>query len=248
MKLVLVWYWKMWKVIHNVALWRWHEIVDIIEIWDNLTDIIWKEFDVLIDFTSPETALENIKFYAEHNIKAVVGTTWWYDYIDEVKELFQDSNGALLWASNFSIWVNIFREMIKNASQVMNHFDDYDVFWHEFHHNMKADSPSGTAITTANIILENIDRKSSLTTEALQRKITPEELHFSSTRWWTINWTHSVYFDSPFDNIQITHTAKTREWFAIWSVLWAEWLLDKKWYFEINNLMDTLMEHITKDN
>ena len=124
----------------------------------------------------------------------------------------------------------------------MNHFDEYDVFWHEFHHNMKADSPSGTAISTANIVLEHIDRKSTLITNDLQRKINPEELHFSSTRWWSIAWTHSVYFDSPFDNIEITHSAKNRNWFALWAILWAEWIYNKKWYFEIEDMMENFID------
>ena len=237
MKLILVWYWKMWKEISNIALEKWHNIVDIIEIGDNISNILWKNYDVLIDFTNPTTILENINFYAKHNIKAVIGTTWWYEHINTVKKMFQNSDGALLWASNFSIWVNIFWEIIKTSSQIINHFDDYDVFWHEFHHNMKIDSPSGSAITTANIILENIDRKSKLITEELQRKIEPEELHFSSSRWWYINGTHSIFFDSLFDNIEIRHTAKSRKWFATWAVLGAEWLSNKKGYFEINDLM-----------
>lgn len=109
----------------------------------------------------------------------------------------------------------------------MDAFPAYDVFGHEFHHKQKADAPSGTALTTAKIITETISRKKKIVTHELQRKIEPDELHFSSTRGGSIPGTHSVYFDSPFDTIEITHTARTREGFALGAVLAAERLQDK---------------------
>ena len=125
----------------------------------------------------------------------------------------------------------------------MNKFEDYDVFWHEFHHNKKADSPGWTAILIANILLENIDRKKEIITKELSnRSIKPEELHFSSTRGWSIPWTHSIYFDSIVDTIEIKHTARSRDGFAIWSLICAEWLKDKTGYFEIHDFMSAVLK------
>lgn len=244
MKIAIVWYGRMWKLVEEYSLKRWHEISIIIDPvkWTTLNDLIKKDIDVIIEFSVPNAAVENMKFYAENNMKVVMATTWWYDSLDEIKHLFRKHTSTLLWSSNFSLWVHLFWKMVENASKIMNKFNDYDVFGHEFHHNKKADSPSGTAVTTAEIILNNIDRKKTLVTEELShRPIKPEELHFSSTRWWSIPGTHSVYFDSLFDTIKIEHTARTREWFALWSVICAEWLKDKTWYFEISDFVKDMV-------
>jgi len=200
------------------------------------------DFDILIEFSVPQVVMDNMKFYAENNFKVIMATTGWYENLQEVKLLFSNSSWAILWSWNFSLWVHLFWKMIESASKIMNKFSDYDIFWHEFHHNGKADSPSGTAITTAKIILENIDRKKTIVTEELaHRKILPSEIHFSSTRWWNIPWIHQVYFDSPFDTIKIEHSARTREWFALGAVVCAEWLKDKTWYFEISDFIKELI-------
>ena len=119
--------------------------------------------------------------------------------------------------------------MMESAAKIMGQFSDYDIYGHESHHSQKSDSPSGTAITTANILLEHIDRKDTLVTESLtDRKIRPNELHFSSSRGGSVPGTHSVYFDSPFDTIELTHTARTREGFALGSLLSAQWIRDRQ--------------------
>ncbi len=246
MKIVLVWYWKMWKIIHTEAENRWHDVVASVDPYNgtvkSLDDLSWIDFDVIIDFSIPKAAMQNMKYYADNNLKAVVWTTGWYDNIEEVKKYFSDSSWALLWASNFSIWVNLFWEVLKQASKIMNKVEDYDAFWHEFHHGEKIDSPSGTAITTAECVIDNLDRKDKLVTERLDRKPEKNELHFSSTRWWSVPWTHSIYFDSPFDTIEIKHTARSRNGFALWSVLAAEWLSDKNWYYEVESWIGDLIK------
>ena len=123
----------------------------------------------------------------------------------------------------------------------MNHFDDYDVFGHEFHHNQKADSPSGTARSTAQILLNILDRKTTLVTEELNRKIEPSELHFSSTRGGSIPGTHSVYFDSQADTIEIRHTARSRSGFASGALRSAEWLQGKTGFFSIEDYLKTIL-------
>jgi len=246
MNLVLVWYWRMWQIIHKQAENRWHSIIDILDPskWtiNNIENLKKIKFDVLIDFSVPSVAMQNIKFYAQNNIKAVVWTTGWYDNIEEVEKLFSETSWAILWASNFSIWVNLFWEILKKASQIMDRVEDYDVFWHEFHHKAKIDSPSWTAISTASCVINNMTRKNKLVTERLDRAPLEDELHFSSTRWWSVPGTHSVYFDSPFDTIEIKHTARSRNWFALWSVLAAEWLNDKTWYFEVKDWVSDLIK------
>ncbi len=244
MKIAIVWYGRMWKFVEEYSIKRWHQVAIIIDPvkWTSIQDLKKSEFDVIIEFSVPSVAIENMKFYAENNKKVVMWTTGWYDKVSEIKPLFLKHTGALLWSSNFSVWVHLFWKIIESASKIMNKYNDYDVFWHEFHHNKKADSPSGTAVTTAEIILNNIDRKKTLITEELShRAIKPEELHFSSTRWWHIPGTHQVFFDSVFDTIKIEHQARSREWFALWSVICAEWLNNKNWYFEIGDFVKDIV-------
>lgn len=244
MKIALVWYGRMWKIVEEYIKKRWHELAIIIDpqLTTKKEDLLDAEFDVIIEFSIPDIAIENLKFYAKNNYKVVMATTWWYEKIDEVKKLFEESKWALIWSSNFSLWIHIFWKIIDSATKIINKFDDYDVFWHEFHHDKKADSPSWTALTTSEIILKNIWRKTSLLTETLkERSIKWDELHFTSTRWWSIPWTHSVYFDSKFDTIEIKHQARSREWFALWSVVCAEWIKNKNWYFEIRDFMKEMI-------
>jgi len=234
----------MWVLVEKYAEEKWNEVVIIIDPikWTKKEDLIWVEFDVIIEFSIPKIAMENMIFYAENNMKVIMATTGWYDKLDEVKNMFKKSSWALLWSWNFSLWVNLYWNMIENASKLMNKFTDYDVFGHEFHHNKKADSPSGTMLNTAKIVVNNIDRKTKIVTSELSdRVIKPEELHFSSTRGGSVPWTHSVYFDSPFDTIEITHSARSRDWFALWSVVCADWLKDKTWYFEIKDFMKEII-------
>lgn len=244
MKIAIVWYGRMWKLVEEYSTKRWHEVSIIIDPvkWTSKEDLLKVDFDVIIEFSIPEVALSNMRFYAKNNIKVIMATTGWYENLIEIKELFENSNWALLWSWNFSLWVHIFWKIIENSSKIINKFDEYDIFWHEFHHNQKADSPSWTLLNTAKIVIENVDRKKTIITEELKhRKIEPEELHFSSTRWGNIPWIHQVFFDSPFDTIKIEHSARTRDWFALWSVVCAEWLSDKRWYFEIKDFIKEIM-------
>jgi len=123
-----------------------------------------------------------MRFYAENDFKAVIGTTGWYDQIDEVKNLFASSKGALLWASNFALGVHLYFRILGYAAAQMNKFEEYDVFGREIHHKNKKDSPSGTTLSAAKVLLSHLDRKTELVTEELTRKIEDHELHFSSTR------------------------------------------------------------------
>jgi 4-hydroxy-tetrahydrodipicolinate reductase len=202
----------------------------------------FENIDVAIDFTHPSVIMNNIQTYCEKGVNVVVGTTGWTDQINNVQAMVEKANIGFLWASNFSIGVHLFWQMVERGAQLMNKFDDYDAFGHEYHHNQKADSPSGTARSTAEILINKLDRKTTLVTEELNRTIKPQELHFSSTRGGNIPGTHSVFFDSLNDTIEIKHTARNRSGFASGSIQCAEWLKGKTGFFTIENYLKDLTQ------
>lgn len=184
--------------------------------------------DVAIDFTHPSAAVQNIRKYCEFKVDAVMGTTGWYDKIEEVRKLVLDSGTRFLWSSNFSIGVNIYFKIIDAASTLINYAEDYDVWGYEIHHHNKADSPSGTAKTLSGMMLKNIERKNKVCYEMLNRKIGKDELHFASVRGGSANFEHTIGFDSDADCITIKHAARNRSGYAAGAVLAAIWLNKKK--------------------
>lgn len=183
--------------------------------------------DVAIDFTNPDVCLNNIQVLAKKGINTVVGTTGWYNHLDEVKAIIEKAGTGFLWSSNFSIGVHLFWKMLAHNTEIMNQFEEYDVSGHEWHHKQKLDAPSGTAITTAKIITNHLDRK--------------EELEFTSTREGEIPGTHTVTFESPTDAIEITHRAKNRSGFAQGAVRCAEWLVEKKGFYSIEDYLNEIL-------
>jgi 4-hydroxy-tetrahydrodipicolinate reductase len=183
-----------------------------------------KGVDIAIEFTTPHTMLPNLTQLLSLNIPTVIGTTGWYDKLDEVKELTMNHNGTALWSSNFSIGVNIYFRLVEAAAKLVNRYDEYDVWATELHHHRKADSPSGTAKTMQQLILKNIERKTAVVEEKLDRAILPHEFHFSSTRGGPINFSHTLGFDSAADTITLTHSARSRDGYALGAVQAAEWL------------------------
>ena len=159
-----------------------------------------------------------------------------------VREMVEDQGVGLVYSSNFSIGVNIFFKLIEQAAQVMNQFEVYDVMAFEAHHNKKIDSPSGTATTMANLLINNLERKSKVVEEKLDRKIEPDELHFASMRGGHIPGTHAVLFDSEFDTIELKHTARNRLGFATGAVLASEWINGKKGLFTEADMMKQLLD------
>lgn len=234
MKITLVWYGSLNKLIDTLAVQKGHEIIGRISpsLETTLSDISL-DTDIIIDCSTPSVIMENIQFYAQNNLKVVVGTTGWYDRIDEVKQLFGTSEWALLWASNFAIGVHIFFAIVEYASKQINTFPEYDIFGREVHHKMKKDSPSGTTLSVADILLKNIDRKTTLVTDELHRRIEDHELHFTGTRWGFANFSHEIFFDSLDETITITHSARNRNIYATGAIRAAEWLLGKQGYFSM---------------
>ena len=239
MNIAIIGYGKMGKIIEQIARTRGHTVAAIIDpvaldipagvtSAKTIAEANLEMVDAAIEFTQPACAAENIIALAKKGVPAVTGTTGWLDRMDEVRRIVEEANSALLWSSNFSVGVNLFFRIAWYAAELANKFADYDIGGFEAHHNKKLDSPSGTAKTLAEGVLSRIDRKNKIVYETIDRKPEADEFHFPSLRMGCVPGTHSLFFDSPADTIEITHTARSREGFASGAVLAAEWLCAKK--------------------
>lgn len=246
MKIALLGYGKMGKIIEKIALSRKHEIVLTIdhESLHDLTPENLQKADVVIEFTTPASVLSNIEQCFNANVPIVVGTTGWYEKLPEVKQQCVDGNKSLLWASNFSVGVNVFFHVNKLLAKVMNRYPYYEVQVEEIHHTQKMDSPSGTAITIAEGIINNTDTKNEwinvLTTDDNDddANVAPNQLLIESLRIDSVPGTHTVIYDSEVDSIEFKHTAHNRNGFALGAVLAAEWLHDKKGFYSVEAMFD----------
>ena len=244
MNIAIVGYGRMGREIEKIALSKGIKVASIIDRTDKnaaskeINESSMKNVDVCIDFSSPDSAVENIKKISKFKKNIVMGTTGWHEHLNEAKSIVKNAKTGFIYASNFSIGVNIFFKIVENASKIMNNIADYDVFGYEFHHNNKIDSPSGTAKTLADIIVKNIKRKNKIVFDRVDRKIEPYELHFASLRAGFIPGTHAVGFDSSADTIELKHTARNREGFALGAVLAAQWIQNKKGFYEISDMMN----------
>lgn len=230
MKIALVGHGRMNKAIEVAAKERGHEVSQIITNTQELQEALGSskdEIDIAMEFSTREAAPANMQLLIEHGITTVAGTTGCNEAVEAMQKLADDSNVGFLWSSNFSIGVNIFWQVVAEATKRFDAFAEYDVFGHEAHHKNKADSPSGTALTTAKHILENSTRKTEIVTEKLDRTPEEHELHFSSVRGGSIPGHHKVTFDSPNNTVEITQTARGSAEFAVGAVLTAEWLHGK---------------------
>lgn len=237
MKIALIGYGKMGKLIEEIALQNEHKIVARINSNSPITKENLNNADVCIDFSAPKNFIENIKKLASLGQTVVVGTTGWYDQIDLVKDLVERYKIGFLYAPNFSIGVNIFLKIVKEASLLINQFDEYDVGGFEIHHNQKKDSPSGTAKSIAGLLVDHLDKKKTIVYDRVDREIQEDELAFASIRSGCNPGEHSVIFDSNADTISLTHRARNREGFAKGAIVAAEWLQNKKGFYTINDLL-----------
>jgi 4-hydroxy-tetrahydrodipicolinate reductase len=227
MKIALIGYGKMGQTIEKIAKERGHEIVSIVDI-NNLEDFdseSFKSADVAIEFTRPEVVVSNIRNCFKANIPIVCGTTGWNEYLPEIRKELEEGNKTLFWSSNFSLGVNIFFAVNKYLARIMNRFPDYEVEMTETHHTQKLDAPSGTAITLAEGILENLDRKTKWVEETGEN---PDELAIKSIREGQVPGIHTIRYESDVDFIAITHDAKSRQGFALGAVIAAEFTAGKK--------------------
>lgn len=180
----------------------------------------------IIEFTHPSAVVGNLRALVPLGIPLVVGTTGWADAEKEIGELCASTGGTIVRSSNFSTGVNMFYKIVEEAVKILSPYSEYDIATWEMHHNQKADSPSGTALEIARRILANTDKKTEMVTDAFHQKPAAGELHVSSTRCGSVPGTHTVFFDSPADTIEITHRARSRQGFAMGAVRAME-ALDK---------------------
>lgn len=244
MKIALLGYGKMGKIIEQMALDRGHQVVLKIDAstLDQLTGENLKQADLAIDFSTPASVLRNIQTCFEAGVPVVVGTTGWYEELDEVKGRCLAGNNSLLYASNFSVGVNVFFYVNKVLAKIMNRYPQYEVQVEEIHHTQKLDSPSGTAITIAEGILDELDRKTQWVNELAGQEqgniVKPEELLIESHRIEEVPGTHTVIYSSEVDEIEFKHTAHNRAGFALGAVIAAEWLQGRRGFFNIADMFD----------
>lgn len=236
MKIALIGYGKMGKTIERIAIERGHEIVSVIDV-DNIDDFdstAFKSADVAIEFTAPAVALSNYRRAFASGVAVVSGTTGWAEHLPQLKKEIEEKNSTLFWASNFSLGVNIFSAVNKYLAKIMNDFPVYNVEMTEVHHTQKLDAPSGTAITLAEGILDNIERKKSWNLETERE---PSDIAINAIREGKVPGIHSIRYDSNVDSIEIKHELKSRESLALGAVVAAEFTAGKKGFLGMEDLL-----------
>jgi len=198
--------------------------------------------DVAIDFSLPDLARPHLRRYCEWGVPAVMGTTGWYDALDEVHALVQRHDAGVLYAPNFSIGVAVLSRALDRVTSLMDELDDYDAFVRELHHTKKADSPSGTAQMLGEQIVDGLERKDHVESETQHQRIDPAAVHISSTRAGTAFGEHTVGFDSPFDRVALRHRAKNRRGFAVGALRAAEWLQGRTGLFTLDDMLDDWLD------
>lgn len=236
MKIALIGYGKMGKTIEQIALSRGHQIVSIIDI-NNPEEIYsdnFKSADVAIEFTTPATAFDNYMKSFAAGVPVVSGTTGWLNRIGEIKEMCKKEGKTFFYASNFSIGVNIFFALNKHLAKIMNQFPAYDIKMMETHHIHKLDAPSGTAITLAEGILENVERKGRWTLETAEKET---DIPIHAIREGEVPGIHEITYESDVDTISIKHDAKSRAGFALGAVVAAEFTAGKKGFLGMEDML-----------
>ena len=231
MRIALLGYGRMGKAIETIALERGHVIN--LKVNKDSDEFILKDCDVAIDFSLPKTAFENISRCIEEDTPVVSGTTGWLKRYDDVVELTEKKNGSFLYASNFSLGVNIFFELNSKLAQLMSKLADYKVNIEEIHHTQKLDAPSGTAITLAEGIIEKTSYK-----EWTLDKPKSEQIGIIAKRKEKVPGTHKIAYTSTVDTIDIKHTAHSRQGFALGAVIAAEYIHDKKGIFTMKDVLN----------
>ena len=227
----------MGKAIEAAALRKGHEIAGVVDHLgvDSIGQEVLEAADVAIEFTQPDAAVENISFLIQKGIPVVSGTTGWLANRATVDELVKKKGGAFIHSSNYSIGVNLFFRINELAAQIMQQYEEYEIELSETHHTEKKDSPSGTAIILADLLLKEL--KESKTKWVNEGPSAPEELFINSERIANVPGTHEVFYSSKIDAIHLRHIAHTREGFASGAVAAAEWLKDKKGSFSMRDML-----------
>ena len=230
MKIALLGYGKMGKTIERLAVERGHEIV--LKISDDIEKADLQKADVAIDFSVPDAAFKNITTCFEKQVPVVSGTTGWLKQYDKAVEICNENEAAFIYASNFSLGVNLFFELNRNLAKLMSKFPEYKVAIEEIHHTQKLDAPSGTAITLAEQIMENSEK-----TGWQLDKAANNEIPVTAKRIENVPGTHTISYNSEVDTIKIEHIAHSRDGFALGAIIAAEWLQDKKGVYSMKDVL-----------
>jgi 4-hydroxy-tetrahydrodipicolinate reductase len=230
MKIALVGYGKMGKIIDEISQSRGHEVVARLRETPTAEDL--NNADVAIEFSNPEVAFENIKICLENKIPVICGTTGWLDKKPEIEEIALENDTPFLYGSNFSLGVNLFFALNENLAKMMSKFNEYNCQLEEIHHIHKLDAPSGTAISLAEGVIENSKFQAWKLDETKDK-----ELGIFAIRENEVPGTHSVFYRSEVDEIEIKHTAFNRNGFALGSVVASEWIIDKKGIFSMKDVL-----------
>jgi 4-hydroxy-tetrahydrodipicolinate reductase len=217
-------------------------ITEIFDATRPVTTAGGEAFDVAIDFSWPDAVVENVRAVSALGRPIVIGTTGWYDRMDEVAKLVESGQTGCVWGSNFNIGTHLFLRMVRHAAELIDPHAGFDIAIHEWHHQRKKDSPSGTALSTAQNILAALPRKTHIASETQHERIDPSALHVTSTRVGEVIGRHQVTIDSSYESIEITHTAKNRRGFAQGALLAASWIQHRKGFYDVSDIIDSLTQ------
>jgi 4-hydroxy-tetrahydrodipicolinate reductase len=233
----------MGKAIAQMAPQRGHAVAAVFDVvkpyapLDEQSDL--SDVDVCIDFSLPDAVLRNVELVCRARKNMVIGSSGWYEKLPEVERLVKEAQIGCIYASNFSLGVNLFFQVIEEAARRFNSFPQYDVFIQEAHHRRKKDSPSGTAWRLGQIILEQMSSKNVICAEAIHGQIAEDSLHIASLRAGTIHGTHTVGFDTDADTITLTHTARSRDGFTAGAIQAAEWIVNQTGFYTMRDLINS---------
>ena len=237
--LALVGYGKMGKMIESLINSAEFNLIEKFDVINPVKEYLTENIDVAIEFTTPATVLENIEFLSSKGINIVCGTTGWYDKAKEVKNIVERYGNGFIYASNFSIGVNLFFSMVKNAGLLLDKFPQYKAWIEETHHTQKLDKPSGTAIRTAEFLMENFKRTDKITQDKANAE--DNELNIISHRLENVVGNHKVIFESEADSIILEHSAKSRRGFAEGALLAAKFIHNKKGFYKFEDVFNNLI-------
>ncbi len=242
----LVGYGKMGKMLHSLATDKGIEVKGFIDpqvpgAEAEITLQTLKGADVAIEFSHPKSVIQNLETLISLNQTLVVGTTGWHQELPRIIAMAKEAGIGMVYGANFSLGMNLFSRLIANAVELFDRFEDYDLLAWEKHHAQKADSPSGTAVELAKLILENSSRKNRVVWDKLDRRPEPDELHFASIRGGKIPGTHVLAFDSEADTIELSHVVRSRATFALGALQAAAWIAGKTGVFSFQEVIGDIL-------
>lgn len=239
-KIAIIGYGAMGKELESIALEKGFQITNIFEIDNPLSKATNLDFDVALDFSTPESVIDNIKILAENRKNIVIGTTGWYDKFEEVRKIIDKYNIGAVWGSNFSIGTQLYLNIIQHIALLIKRIDTFDIGIEEIHHKHKKDFPSGTSINIAKIFLKELFRYNSFTTNPEEAIRDNKKIPISSLRTGEVVGIHRVLLDSEFETLEISHIAKNRRGFAVGALEAARWINSRTGFYGFEEVISTL--------